>query len=255
MFSKKYHNIFDYELVRSDFPKWQYKSESSITSITSIKSKKRKDREKYSKQKLIIAKKASQILSKIPTVKFVGITGSLAMMNAKKDSDIDLMIVTSAGMLWSTRLISLICLLGQIRRFDDRNQKDKLCLNMWLDQDDLVWKKSDRNVYTAHEIGQIVPLVNKCETYEKFLHENKWILDYWPNSVEKKYMVYSKSYIGKTKIQYTIYNILHTWLEAVAFKLQYNHMKSKITREVITPTRALFHPQDWGKVVLSRLSS
>ena len=31
-------------------------------------------------------------------------------------------------------------------------------------------------------------------------------------------------------------------------------MKPKITREVVTPTRAIFHPNDWGKKVLTILS-
>jgi hypothetical protein len=37
----------------------------------------------------------------------------------------------------------------------------------------------------------------------------------------------------------------------IAFEIQYQHMKSKMTRETVTRTRALFHPHDWGKVVLN----
>ena len=44
------------------------------------------------------------------------------------------------------------------------------------------------------------------------------------------------------------------FLEKTAFKLQYLHMKNKITREVITPTRALFHPKDWGKIIMKKLA-
>ncbi len=254
MLSIKYHRIFDYELVKSDFPKWQYKGDKSIKSITSIKSKKRIEREKYSKNKLTIAKKASQILAKIPTIKFVGITGSLAMMNSNKDSDIDLMIITKKGTLWLTRLICLICLIGQIRRAGSKKEKDKLCLNMWLDESDLVWDKQDRNIYTAHEIAQIVPLVNKEQTYEKFLWQNKWILNYWPNIVECKPLAISNKPLEKQLIA-TGYSLITSSFEKLAFNLEKAYMSKKITREVITPTRALFHPNDWGKVVLKRLAS
>lgn len=257
--SKKYHDIFDYPLVKSDYPKWSYKNESiTPLRINATKGQARIKREQISKQKLKIAQKASKILSRIPTIKFVGVTGSLAMMNAKKDSDIDLMIITKAGTLWTTRLLCYMAvwLNGyKIRNPRNKLEKDMLCINLWLDKDDLLWNKKDRNIYTAHEIAQIVPLVNKNKTYEKFLYLNKWVLDFWPNAVDKKYMIYSKSYIAGAKKQYTIYNILYTWLEKLSFYLQYKYMKPKITREVITPTCAIFHPNDWGKVVMEKLKN
>ncbi len=248
MISIKYHRIFDYELIKSDFPKWRYKTGSKdFSKISTKKNALRLQREKYSQEKLKIANKASSILAKIPTVKFVGITGSLAMMNADKTSDIDLMIIVQKNSLWTTRLITLICLIGQIRRAGERNQKDRLCLNIWLDETDLIWDKKDRNIYTAHEIAQIVPLVNKEKTYEKFLWENKWILDFWPNSVEYKPL--------EKKLLANYYSLITSIFEKIAFNLQKIYMSNKITRETITPTRALFHPQDWGKVVLEKLNS
>jgi len=273
-----YHNIFDYPLNFADLIKWNTGDELKIKSSKfKIQSKsgfyfvegkegtiyKRKLNKRISQRKLIIAKKAADILSFIPTIKMIGITGSLAMENSNEESDIDLMIITRSGSLWTSRLLAylLIDAVEKLRLFgiqkrspNDRNQKDKLCLNMWLDENDLVWKKNDRNLYTAHEIAQIVPLTNKDKTYEKFLLKNKWILNYWPNSIEKKYIGNHISYIGKTKTQYTNPNILHTWLENICFQIQYRYMKSKISREVITKTRALFHPQDWGKIVLERLA-
>ena len=124
---------------------------------------------------------------------------------------------------------------------------------MWLDESDLIWDKADRNIYTAHEIAQIVPLINKDNVYEKFLYLNKWILLYWPNSVKIKDLG-SKMYDAKNLISYILYLITRL-LENVTYRLQYQYMKSKITREIITPTRAIFHPNDWGKVVIKKLSS
>ena len=115
---------------------------------------------------------------------------------------------------------------------------------MWLDESDLVWI-SPRNVYTAHEIGQIMPLVNKNGIYENFLEKNKWILKYWPNSVK----------IQNSKVKSKNQAFDPGIIEKLAFWLQRRYMKSKMTREVITKTRAIFHPNDWGEVVLSRLSS
>ena len=260
--SIKYHEIFDYKLTKEELLKWQYKKEkSSIKGVTSIKSKVRVEREKYSKPKLEIAKKAAKLISKIPTVKFVGITGSLAMMNSNRESDIDLMIITKMNTLWISRLsILLILLILRIpfRRSGVRDEKNKLCLNMWLDEADLIWNKKDRNIYTAHEIAQIVPLYNKDNTYEKFLHLNRWILEFWPNSVavqSTKRLHHSVGKVHRHQKLSTTYYVLSTFLEKNAFNLQYHYMKPKITREVVTPTRAIFHPNDWGKVVIKKLST
>lgn len=254
--SVKYHDIFDYKLTKDELRRWQYKNKKE--SVSGRKNKGRIQRERHSQEKLRIAKRAANLISKVPTVKFIGITGALAMMNAGKNSDIDLMIITSRGLLWTTRLLSYLVtwLLGyKTRKPKSKIERDNLCLNMWLDESDLVWGKKDRNIYTAHEIAQIVPLVNKYKTYEKFLCLNKWILDFWPRSVniqnvDLRMMNYESE---KTlfNIQYSIFNSL----ENIAYKIQYRYMKPKITREVILKTRAIFHPNDWGKLVMTRLSS
>lgn len=243
--SQKYHDIFDFKLTKEELVKWKYKNIKETT--TGRKNKTRLQREKFSKRKMSFAKKVSNILGRIPPVKFIGITGALAMMNAGKESDIDLMIITKNGRLWTTRLICyfVTLLLGfKTRRPKSKFEKDRLCLNMWLDESDLVWNKKDRNIYTAHEIAQVIPLVNKDKTYEKFLNSNKWILDYWPNSVKIA-----------SKATETLSSSQSGFIERILFRLQYLYMKPKITREVVTKTRAIFHPNNWGKQVQDKLTS
>lgn len=249
----KYHDIFNYPLTSQELFKWSKKSKlRNNKDYFYLKGRKkivkqRIQNEKYSKVKLKIAKKASLVLSKIPTVKFVGITGALAMNNANKNSDIDLMIITKSNYLWTTRVwvYFLLLIAGfKVRSPKQNDEKDKLCINLWLDQNDLGWNKKDRNIYTAHEIAQIVPLINKDNTYENFLHLNKWILGYWPNAVETK-----KPATISTK------RAKRSFLEMALFNLQFLYMKSKITREVVTPTKAIFHPNDWGKSIINKLST
>jgi predicted nucleotidyltransferase len=243
----KYHNIFNYKLTKEEAVKWQYKNYK--VEVSGIKNKKRIENEKYSKKKLQIAKNATKILEKIPTVLFVGVTGSLAMMNASKNSDVDLMVITKSDRLWITRFVVYFLLVTNhytLRRPLSDNEKDKLCLNMWLDEISLVWDKKDRNIYTAHEVLQVVPLINKNNTYEKFIYKNKWALSYWPNAVKIK-----QYDLKNTKL--VEYNIMHVF-EKIAFRLQYLYMKNKITNEIVTLHKAIFHPNDWGKVILNRLN-
>jgi predicted nucleotidyltransferase len=270
--SIKYHDLFDYPLTFADLIKWKSAKQFPISNLQFTNKQgfyflegregliyKRVLRKRISMKKFEIAKRASNILSFVPTVQMAAVTGSLAMENSSEDSDIDLMIITKKGTLWTTRVLSYLVLRTMhyvLRRPSDRSQKDKLCMNIWLDESDLVWKRSDRNIYTAHEIAQIVPLVNKNKNYERFLSLNKWILDYWPNAVKirnSKFEIRNKFEFSKFKYLNIVSDLVLRASNLVAFKMQHRYMKKKITRETITLTKALFHPQDWGKVVLKRL--
>ena len=275
LFSIYYHNIFEYPLTSEELTHWRpgeklVKNPKSLQAIIEkdglffFKGKERliaerKKREKISKKKIELAKRGAKIISKIPTVKMVGLTGALAMTNAKENSDIDLFIITKEKTLWTSRAIAILLLdiLKVPRNAGGRVEKDKLCLNMWLDEEDLVWDKMDRNFYTAHEIAQIIPLINKDGTYEKFINKNRWIGDFWPNTAKmlspKEIRNLNKKQKKNIVFQY-LYGLISNFFEPIAFIFQYLYMKRKITREIVTRTRAIFHPRDWGKIVLSELN-
>jgi len=260
-----YHDIFDYPMDFKDLIKWRVaegfsNKETAVTVHRGYVFKmgrerlvyKRQLRYRISQKKLQIAKRAVFVLSKIPFIKMIGLTGSLAMNNSTEQSDIDLLIITDRNRLWISRLISFFLFKVfniPTRRSGDVDQKDKICLNMWLDTDSLTWKKQ-RNLYTAHEIAQVKPLFNKDETYESFLKKNKWILNYWPNSVKIENTKSEKTYHLKNNFLIKIVD----FIEAFAYRFQYERMKNKITKETVGKKIALFHPQDWGEIVLARLS-
>jgi len=270
----KYHDIFDYPLNFSELIKWTVGKKGgrlNLENLPEIEEKngyyflkgkkdsiyKRSLKERISERKLKIAQGAAAILRRIPTIKLIAATGALAMKNVNEEADIDLLIVTQKGRLWLARIFSYLALRitnYAVRKPNDRNGKDKLCLNIWLDERTLVWPENDRNIYTAHEIAQIVPLVNKDRTYERFLSENSWIMDYWPSAVklpqdtELRIMNYANPL-------YIILNSLFSMVNRLAFKLQYLYMKPKITREVVTLHKAIFHPRNWGKEINELLSA
>ncbi len=180
----------------------------------------------------------------------IAITGALAMNNASEDSDIDFLMITKKGSLWTTRFLAIVLLkvFGIPRRkYGDKRTRDRLCLNIWLDESDLAWSKNGRDIFASHEISQIIPLVNKDQAYEGFLSKNTWIADYWPNATSVK--------AGKEKERNKIgkRGFVMRLVESLARKAQYWYMKDKITRETITSTRALFHPVDWASLISSKL--
>jgi hypothetical protein len=257
-----YHDIFDFPLTPGELIKWEvaseiYKREKklaiefrkgfySLSKRSGVRLR-RLLRSRASSVKKGIAQKASGLLRFIPSLKMVAITGALAMDNADEDADIDLLIITAEKTLWLTRLVTFFLLTIKripVRRFGDIRQKDKLCLNMWLDETNLAWPKKDRNIYTAHEIAQIMPLVNKDLYYERFLYQNRWIKRYWPNAARIIKPGKKKKTVG-----------LEFWnlFERPARLAQYWYMKGKITREVVSGGKAVFHPNDWGGIVVPKL--
>lgn len=260
-----YHDLFDYPLSFDEVELWRTsaldfsKAHVKFENYFYLKGRERivllrESRERNSKGRIERAMEASRILAFLPTLKFVGITGSLSMMNTRKNSDIDLMIVTSSKTLWTTRLIAflLLSLFGfKLRRFGKKESGDSLCINMWLTRDNLVWNMKDRNIFTAHEICQIMPVLDRGGIYRKLVKENEWIYDYWPGQreVKKKALLELKG--GGFWRDWGIW--LFRAFEPLAYLFQRVYMSGKRTREKVSLNYAFFHPVDWSEKVKKRI--
>lgn len=143
----------------------------------------RKKREKWSQKKIKIAKGVAGWLKLIPTIKMVAITGALAMGNSEERDDIDLLIVTSRNRLWLTRLLTvfLVELVARRRRPGDKKVKNKICLNMFLDEEHLEVPKKEQDLFSAHEVCQLKPIWDRNNCYQKFLKANLWVKKFLPN--------------------------------------------------------------------------
>jgi hypothetical protein len=143
----------------------------------------RKKRQKWSQEKVKIAQKLAKWLRLIPWIKMVGVTGALAMNNAQKDDDIDFLIVTAKNRLWLTRLLTvfLVSLLAKRRQPGDTKVKDKICLNMFLDEAHLRVPKKEQDLFSAHEVCQLKPILDKDQSYQRFINLNQWVMRFLPN--------------------------------------------------------------------------
>lgn len=130
-----------------------------------------------------VQKISERYLRRIPTVQMVVVTGSTAALNANKNADIDLLVVTSSGTKWLTRALVLLALELKNERVDlTRSAKfnaGKCCLNMVLEESRLTQKQQD--LYTANEIARMKPVLVRGDTYRNFLKANKWVGDFLPN--------------------------------------------------------------------------
>jgi len=189
-----YADIFDYPLTEQEIRRWligssdqQLKFEKKKPfyflkgrgKIVAI----RKRREKWSREKFKIARRVTGWLKFIPTIKMVAVTGALAMNNAHQEDDIDLLIVSQKNRLWLTRLMTVLLteVVAQRRRPADKEFKNKICLNMFLDEAHLVIPKSEQDLFSCHEVCQLKPIWEKDRVYQKFIKSNQWVKQYLPN--------------------------------------------------------------------------
>ncbi len=115
-----------------------------------------------------------RLLARLPFVRMVALTGALTMGNVESGDDFDYLIITEPGRLWLTRamVIGLV-----VRRAALRH--DEICPNYLLTLDRLIIPQ--RNLYTAHELAQMVPLAGR-HVYDRMRAANVWMLDFLPNA-------------------------------------------------------------------------
>lgn len=227
-------------------------------------------RQKISAEKMKIAKRASGIISIIPWVKMVAVTGALAMENADENDDIDLMVVTAKNRLWIVRPLATILIsiffkrrrpiikgpaLGIQGRALSKSIPDvsnSICLNLWLDESALEIPVDQRNLYTAHELAQMKPVVNRDGIYEEMMRENRWGEKFLANAWERlKGWQVSRS---KKSNSFNLFNLLNL-LNFLAFNLQFQFMKPKITNERVSLHSAFFHPGNRADTILEKYDS
>jgi hypothetical protein len=162
-----------------------------------------------------------KLLSIFPQIKLVGLSGSISMMNAKEDDDIDLFIVTAKNRLFTGRFIALVFaqILGLRRSRDSATQifqktyktekftfassqkqksslssnnetmkqlnnkvRNKVCLNLIFDESNLKLPYIKQTEFVGHEVLQMKPIMVRGDIYERFLGANGWVFKLFPNA-------------------------------------------------------------------------
>ncbi|RJR14779.1 hypothetical protein C4579_04130 [Candidatus Microgenomates bacterium] len=192
--------------------------------------------------KLHLAHQAAHVLTYIPTLWYVGVSGSLAIENARMDDDIDLFLICAPHTVWITRLLCVLLLefFGNRRTARSRNAQDLLCANMFMDASLLKLPKKEQDLYSAHEIAQVKTLFSKHGSYERFLQANSWVRTFLPHT-----------YIPTQRIdKLQPAPLWRTFLNAVLFYAQKRYMRARLTTEIVEPNQIRFHPQDARSWVL-----
>lgn len=192
-----YYDIFDYPVTPGEIHKYLHHSYSSLQDIqghlatTPLKElmvgqngyyalkdrseifETRKKRQHYSRQLWERTSHYIRLLSAIPFVRFIAVTGGLCMNNNGPGSDIDIFILTKKGYLWRCRFI-----IQSIARWIRFQWGDVLCVNYILAEDNITYNY--HSLYLAHEFAQMKPQYG-WDIYHNIFEENDWIYRYLPN--------------------------------------------------------------------------
>lgn len=122
-----------------------------------------------------------RVLSLLPQVLYVGVTGASAMNGYRADDDLDLCIVAKGHSIWTTRFFAV-----SIAKIFGIHTRTGVCLNLFFEAQDLSITPEKQNSYIAHELIQMKTLVDKNDVHERFFHNNLWIYNYCPNLRTRK---------------------------------------------------------------------
>jgi predicted nucleotidyltransferase len=140
---------------------------------------KRLDNQKKSLANIKKIKNWSALFRNTPYIRGVFVTGTLAMKNARAESDWDIMLICKSNRIWIGRLfVGLALQLFGKRRHGEKVTK-RFCLNHYLTEDGLILE--EHSIYCSFFTSFSFPVVG-AGLHKKFLQLNDhWIRKISPN--------------------------------------------------------------------------
>jgi hypothetical protein len=131
----------------------------------------RRRREVLSRDLLERDRRLIALVSRIPFVRMVAVSGSLAHLNAERSADLDLFVITAPHRVWSVTLSVLVIarLLGWRKR---------MCLNYVISEAALAIAPGD--LFSANQIIHLRPIVGH-EVFARFIAANPFVREFYPN--------------------------------------------------------------------------
>ncbi|MCC7304499.1 hypothetical protein IT418_03775 [bacterium] len=141
---------------------------------------------RISLSKLKFASVSLKLLTYIPWIQMIFITGSVASLNASGDDDIDVWLVVDPKRIWITRTVDFfvytLCGLRRVSSDGVESEKvrDKFCFNFYLTTDGLELSQKTAS-YAMQFVDAIPVFIRNSLLYKELLESNNWISDYFPS--------------------------------------------------------------------------
>ncbi|MEK7190063.1 MAG: hypothetical protein AAB666_03760 [Patescibacteria group bacterium] len=172
----------------------------------------RQDRAISNDRKFVLACRAAQLISWVPFTRLVAVCNTLSFEAAEKWSDIDFFIVARPGMVWLVRFLTTATLTVFGLRRHGRRIANKICLSFFVSDDAMNLKKisltpdvqGHPDIYLIYWMANLIPLINREKTLEKFWQANNWAWNYlanfdWRESVVNSHEIKCNSLVDRTR--------------------------------------------------------
>jgi hypothetical protein len=133
----------------------------------------RKAGNRLAEKRIIVAQRISSVVSRLPFVRAILLSGSISKGYMDSKSDIDYFIITSPGRLWIVRTT-----LALARRLFLFNSHKYFCTNYFIDEYNI--EITEKNIFTAIETCTLLPMFGK-EVVDRFDRSNQWSKQFLPN--------------------------------------------------------------------------
>lgn len=202
-----------------------------------------------------IAKRMIRCISFLPYVRMVGVTGSLARHTTNKQSDIDVLVVSKGGHIWTTRVFVSFLLHVLGKRKHGEKVKDRICLNHYIADSDLALRP--KNLFSAHIYSSFVPMWSSTRTKESFLTQNKaWAQAYVPHAREEgldRRTISQGLRLAPFLIEYVLSKTIAGWIDTRLKTFQLHKIQRNETRKRLRDygEKPAQETQEAGDVILS----
>ena len=136
----------------------------------------RSRREALSRELLDRDRRILSLVSNMPFVRMVALSGSLAHLNAEGSADLDLFVITAPHRVWSVTVATVVLskLLGWRKR---------LCMNYVVSENALAIEP--RDLFSANQVIHLRPMFGS-EVFPRFLEANPFVQSFYPNFSSSK---------------------------------------------------------------------
>ena len=144
----------------------------------------RRQRRLISLKKIKKAKRVIWWLRFIPWIKAIFICSDLGLLNARQNSDIDLLVIAPKNRIWSARFWSAGILKLLNLRPKDNFVKDKFCLSHFITEDNLNLERTkigEGDIHLIYLLTYYLPIYAEENLWGRFVESNGWIEKYAPN--------------------------------------------------------------------------
>jgi len=131
------------------------------------------DNQVLSKKRWQTAYQVAKWLQLAPFIRMVGVNGSMVTGNLREESDIDFLVITHYGRIWTGRFfVTLITHLMGKRRHGQK-VAGRVCLNRY--QTDQSLEVLPHDEYHARIFSSLVPILDLGDLYPRYQKANQWM--------------------------------------------------------------------------------